>query len=183
MNFARKITEIPPSIRWHVGSALSKYLYSRALGASGKSLKIISPLKLVGTENMYFDDDVLIREGVWLQTESGGVLRIGRHFHLGHHGHIHAVADVTIGNDCLFGDNVMVNTGVHVPGKLDEVTHRGPITIGDKVFLGRNAIVLGGVTIGDGAIIGAGAVVTKDVESGAVVVGVPAQPINRTQIN
>ena len=34
--------------------------------------------------------------------------------------------------------------------------------IGNKVFLGANAVVLPGVKVGDGAIIGAGAVVTHD---------------------
>ncbi|WP_237205893.1 acyltransferase [Rothia nasimurium] len=179
MNIARILTEVPASIRWHVGSVFSRVLYSNALGSSGKSLKIISPLKIVGTENMYFGKNVLIREGAWLQTEAGGCLRIGNHFHLGHYGHLHAVADITIGDGCLFGDNVMINTGVHTPGNLSQITHRGPIHIGNNVFLGRNVIVLGGVTIGDGSTVGAGAIVTKDVPAGAVVAGVPAKSINR----
>lgn len=49
--------------------------------------------------------------------------------------------------------------------------------IGNKVFLGANAVVLPGVTIGDGAIVGAGAVVTKDVPAGVVVGGNPARVI------
>lgn len=47
--------------------------------------------------------------------------------------------------------------------------------IGNKVFLGMNAIVLAGVKVGDGAIIGAGSVVTKDVDSYTVVAGNPAK--------
>ena len=47
--------------------------------------------------------------------------------------------------------------------------------IGDKVFLGANAVILPGVRVGDGAIIGAGAVVTKDVEPDTVVAGNPAR--------
>lgn len=50
-------------------------------------------------------------------------------------------------------------------------------TIGNDVWIGSNAIILGGLTIGDGAIIAAGAVVTKDVEPFKVVGGVPAKPI------
>ena len=53
-----------------------------------------------------------------------------------------------------------------------------PVTIGNDVWIGHNAIIMPGVTIGNGAVIGAGAVVTKDVEPYSVVVGVPAREIN-----
>lgn len=52
--------------------------------------------------------------------------------------------------------------------------HR-PIVIGDGVWIGAHAIVLGGVTIGPGAVIGAGAVITKDVPPHTVVIGAPLQ--------
>jgi carbonic anhydrase/acetyltransferase-like protein (isoleucine patch superfamily) len=51
----------------------------------------------------------------------------------------------------------------------------GPTVIGNDVFIGVGAIVLGGVTVGDGAVIGAGAVVSKPVPPYAVVLGNPAQ--------
>lgn len=47
--------------------------------------------------------------------------------------------------------------------------------IGNDVWIGSGAIVVGGVTVGDGVVIGAGAVVAKDVPPYAIVVGNPAQ--------
>ncbi|NWJ45880.1 MAG: serine acetyltransferase [Chloroflexi bacterium] len=47
--------------------------------------------------------------------------------------------------------------------------------IGDNVFIGAGARVLGGISIGNNAQIGANAVVVKDVPAGATAVGVPAQ--------
>jgi serine O-acetyltransferase len=47
--------------------------------------------------------------------------------------------------------------------------------IGDNVFIGAGARILGGITIGDNVQIGANAVVLKDVPSGATAVGVPAR--------
>jgi serine O-acetyltransferase len=50
-------------------------------------------------------------------------------------------------------------------------------TIGDNVFIGAGARILGGITIGDGAVIGANAVVIHDVPPGATAVGIPARVI------
>ena len=52
-------------------------------------------------------------------------------------------------------------------------------TIGARVFIGCDTMLVAPVTIGDDALTGAGSVVTKDVENGVKVVGVPARPIGR----
>ncbi len=57
---------------------------------------------------------------------------------------------------------------------LEDIESRGPITVGNDVWIGAGAIVLSGVSIGDGAIVAAGAVVTRDVPPYAVVGGNPA---------
>lgn len=53
------------------------------------------------------------------------------------------------------------------------------IAVGNDVWFGDGAIVLGNVTVGDGAVIGAGAVVTRDVAPYAIVVGSPAREIRK----
>ena len=63
-----------------------------------------------------------------------------------------------------------------------DTVDREPVRIGDRVFIGANAVVNMGVTIGDEAIIGAGAVVTADVPARTVVVGVPARPVARVDL-
>ncbi|WP_315859495.1 CatB-related O-acetyltransferase [Cyanobium sp. ATX 6A2] len=52
---------------------------------------------------------------------------------------------------------------------------KGPISIGNDVWIGANAIILSGVNIGDGAVIAAGGVVTCAVPAYAVFGGVPAR--------
>ena len=55
----------------------------------------------------------------------------------------------------------------------------GPVTVGNDVWIGHGALLLGGVTIGDGAVIGAAAVVASDVRPFAIVAGNPAREIRR----
>lgn len=51
------------------------------------------------------------------------------------------------------------------------------VVVGNDVWIGTGAMIMGGTKIGDGAVVGAGAIVTKDVPPYAVVVGVPAKVI------
>ncbi len=54
---------------------------------------------------------------------------------------------------------------------------RGPVHIGNDVWIGGRAIILSGVTIGDGAVIGAGAVVARDVPAYGIAAGNPARVV------
>jgi len=61
-------------------------------------------------------------------------------------------------------------------GKIeDDIEVKGPMIIGNDVWIGANALILPGVTIGHGAIIGAGSIVTKSVPPYAIVSGNPAE--------
>ncbi|MCC6745856.1 MAG: UDP-N-acetylglucosamine diphosphorylase/glucosamine-1-phosphate N-acetyltransferase, partial [Acidobacteria bacterium] len=50
-------------------------------------------------------------------------------------------------------------------------------TIGERVYIGSDTMLVAPVTVGDGAKTGAGSVVTKDVEPDTLVVGVPARVV------
>jgi len=69
--------------------------------------------------------------------------------------------------------------GLSGAGQDGQPHSRGPIVIGNDVWLGRGVTVLSGVTIGDGAIVGARSLVVKDVEPYAIVGGVPARLIRK----
>lgn len=53
------------------------------------------------------------------------------------------------------------------------------VIIGNDVWIGSHALLMGGIKIGDGAVIAAGSVVTKDVEPYSIVGGVPAKLIKK----
>jgi len=56
-------------------------------------------------------------------------------------------------------------------------TRIGKVTIGNRVFVGAEAVILPGVIIGENSIIGAGSVVTKDIPPNAFAAGNPAKVI------
>ena len=61
--------------------------------------------------------------------------------------------------------------------KIFAFDYRNPIRIGNKCWIGANAIVLPGVSLGDHVIVGAGAIVTKSFPSNCTIAGVPARII------
>jgi acetyltransferase-like isoleucine patch superfamily enzyme len=68
----------------------------------------------------------------------------------------------------------------HGPLKAKRPRETGPVRISAGAYLGVGSIVLHGVTVGREAIVGAGALVRSDVPDYAVVGGVPARPLTRT---
>ncbi len=107
------------------------------------------------------------------------------------------ISNCTIGRFCSIAGGVKIGLGKHPISYVstspvfyshnnkfgikwnedDKVVESEHTFIGNDVWVGTNAIIVGGVTIGDGAIIAAGAVVTKNVPPFAVVAGVPAKII------
>lgn len=88
-----------------------------------------------------------------------------------------------IGNNVLIGPNAILVTGNHdyadtARSSVEQAYQGRPISIGDNVWIGAGATVLGGVTIGERSVIAAGAVVAKDVAPYTVVGGVPAKLIS-----
>lgn len=97
--------------------------------------------------------------------------RIGGGLYIGHFGGIVVHPQVVIGENCNLSQGVTI-------GQSSRGAHAGYPTIGDRVFFGPNAIVIGSITIGANVAIGAGCVVTRDVPDCAVVVGVPGKVIS-----
>lgn len=87
--------------------------------------------------------------------------------------------NISIGNDVLFGPNVVVTASNHgaeigMPIRLQPGVDAS-ITIGDDVWIGANVVVTAGVNIGDGCVVGAGAVVTRNLPAYSIAAGVPAK--------
>ena len=81
---------------------------------------------------------------------------------------------VVIGQPAEVGNDVVIFHGVTLGGVAMTPGKRHP-TVGDHVMIGAGAKVLGPITIGNGVKVGANAVVVKDVPCGTVAIGVPAR--------
>ncbi|WP_040228613.1 2,3,4,5-tetrahydropyridine-2,6-dicarboxylate N-acetyltransferase [Bhargavaea cecembensis] len=86
--------------------------------------------------------------------------------------------NAVLGGRAATGRNVHVGAGAVLAGVIEPASAT-PVTVGDNVLIGANAVLLEGVQVGDGAVIAAGSIVTDDVPAGAVVAGVPARIIKQ----
>ena len=95
---------------------------------------------------------------------------------------IYGHGGVEVGSETLISPHVTIFSSNHKIGpKVDKIMRAGsdllPTKIGEGVWIGAQAVILGGVTIGDGCVVGAGAVVTKDLPAYSVAMGVPAKVV------
>jgi acetyltransferase-like isoleucine patch superfamily enzyme len=148
---------------------------------------------------MRLHGDVMVRSGARILVGDRGSLDAGTRFYVDYGAMLIAAGPTTLGTNVYFGcgsyadglgglrigDDVRIGPGVKIIAFNHSLTFGEPdtmrgITIGKRVWLGANAVVLDGVTIGDDAVIAAGAVVRNDVAGGALVGGVPARVLRST---
>ncbi len=79
---------------------------------------------------------------------------------------------VSIAGNCVVGENVEVHRGANIGEKNGKYPR-----IGNNVYIGAGAHVLGDIKVGDRAIIGAMSLVINDVGEACVVAGIPAKNI------
>jgi acetyltransferase-like isoleucine patch superfamily enzyme len=86
--------------------------------------------------------------------------------------------DVFIGKDVAIGPGVKIITNRHNTEDIWTWDDAKPVHIGDRCWIGANAVILPGVSLGPHTVVGAGAIVTKSFPHGyCVIVGNPAKKI------
>lgn len=115
-------------------------------------------------------------------------ITIGDDCSIGEFCHISSINRISIGNGLLTGRFVYIGDNSHGGLSLEEakmppserkLESKGAIEIGNNVWIGDKATILGGVTIGDNVIVGAGSVVTHNIPSNTLVVGAPAKIVKQ----
>lgn len=89
---------------------------------------------------------------------------------------------VIIEDDVFFGPRVTTMNDKHICHRRPGLTFtRAAPRILRAARVGGGSVLLPGVVIGENALVGAGSVVTKDVPSGAIVVGNPARIVGKVR--
>lgn len=101
--------------------------------------------------------------------------RVGPRLRLFHAHGLVVHEGTVIGADCTLRQSTTIGNKTLADG-----TPSACPTLGDRVDVGANAVILGPIRIGDGATIGAGSVVVKDVPASAVVAGNPARVLEKS---
>lgn len=139
-----------------------------------------------GETGMSFGNDVIISRNCVIQCKTDSLM-LGNQVDIGCNTILSSGNGIFIGNSVLIAGNCYIGGGRYITDRLDipmmeqGVYSKGPVIIGDDVWLGAGAIVLDGVRIGKGCIIGAGALVTKDLPDYSIAVGVPAQVVRKRE--
>jgi len=149
------------------------YLRGGEFMVIGKGFNCDQRLRLDAFDNFLgekFAPQVLIGDNVSIQKDC----------------HIGAINKIVIGSNVLIASKVYISDHSHgkvISEELDcppsqrKLYSKGPVIIGNSVWIGEGVAVLPNVTIGNNCIIGANAVVTKSFPDNCVIGGNPARVI------
>lgn len=161
----------------------------------GPNCRIRFPIITHGLENVEIGDNFKCGERLKLRTFNGWkdqsfnpCIRIGNNVSIESDCHIGAINKIIIGDNVLIASFVYISDHSHgeiTRAELDSpplersLYSKGPVIIGNNVWIGEKVCILPNVKIGDGAIIGANSVVTKDIPPYSVAAGSPAKVIKQ----
>lgn len=165
----------------------------------GKHVHFNGKLTFIGASYIHIQDQTTFGYGCILTAwdSYGGQklspnINIGKDSHFGEYNHITAINSITIGDGVLTGRWVTITDNAHGKSNYEDLCiephkrnlySKGPVIIGNNVWIGDKVSIMPNVTIGESSIIAANSVVTKNIPPFSVAAGIPAQVIKTTHPN
>ena len=97
--------------------------------------------------------------------------KVGKGLRISHFGGVVINYNAVIGENCYLSHNVTI-------GQIPLGTKQGCPTIGNRVWIGPGAVIVGNITIGDDVLIAGNSFVNQDVPRGSLVIGNPSKVIS-----
>lgn len=92
-------------------------------------------------------------------------------------------ARITIGQDCMFSDEIVIMSGdghgIYPLEGTERINSAREVVIGDHCWIGKRVVILKGSKIGSGSVVGFSSVVTAEIPDNSVAVGIPAKTIKK----
>ena len=189
--FSYLITPKVIGLLWNFYASLIWFGFRRKFLYIGKDSFIRFPVsihnpKFIKLGNNFRAENGLILEAFDKYGEDSFSPKIifGDNCSFGYHCHIGAINKIQIGNNLLAASNIFISDHSHGENSLNEASippvkrrlvSKGPISIGNNVWIGEGVTILSGVTIGDGCILGANSVVVGDIPAKSIAAGNPAK--------
>lgn len=138
----------------------------------------------VGGKAIFGDKLLIIGRpvGVNIKVAKGATLSTGERFFMNFGASIEAWSEIRIGNNVMLAPYASITDHNQHETEPGAITYKGPVIIGNNVWIGRNAAVTPGVSIGDGSVIGANSVVSRDIPPNSFAAGAPARVIRKLEI-
>lgn len=109
------------------------------------------------------------RNNVSIRIYNKGIVNIGDNCFFNDCCSINCQKNIEIGNNVIFGQNVMIFDHDHdYKNDINNFVLKN-IKIGNNVWIGANCVILKGVTIGDNVVVAAGTVINKNISSNKLV--------------
>lgn len=109
-------------------------------------------------------------------------LVVGDDVYMNYGATIEAWHEVRIGDHVLMAPLVSIIDDNRHETEPGAVLYKGPIVIGNNVWLARNVAVIPGASIGDGCVIAANSVVCTDIPPNSLAAGAPARVIRKLDL-
>ena len=173
---------------------IKTYFFKKNLKFAGKNLHFYFPYNHIqGLEYISIGNNCYINKNFFLaaidrhwEDRFSPEIKIGDNFYMQFNCQISAINKIIIGDNVIVGPRVIITDHSHGNITKEELNihpvkrkliSKGPVIIGNNVWISAGVAILPNVTIGDNCIIGANSVVTKSFEKNSVIAGNPARLI------